>query len=115
MLARISIVSPSATFSVDSREEFLVKVAVIVGDAEKGPESIRFEITKPKQEKGVAGTFSFVPQQRDKSYELDAKLRAPKDAGIYTLRCIGTYQLQGTDEAQITHVVSESLNFEVNK
>ncbi len=115
-LAKVAVLSPAANFEAAAREVINVKGAVTVAEGEKGPQSLRIRISKAKVENADFGTFSLVPEQRENSYEFEAKLAAPNVPGAYELRCIGTYQLQGPDgEVVNTSVESDAIKFKVQK
>lgn len=97
---QITIFSPTDRSEFRLRGEIPVKGQVTVKEGGMGPESITVKIEKGKGHE--FGSFGLVPKERGKSYEFEARIKAPPYGGTYELSGVGIYRT--TDEAERTEV-----------
>jgi hypothetical protein len=87
---KIAIISPTGPAERKPREDIAVKGEVTVEGGGMGPESITVKIERGKGRE--FGSFGLVPNERNKSYEFEAGIKAPKQVGKYEIICVGIYQ-----------------------
>lgn len=108
--------SPSEKFEIDPRADIVSKVRIVVGEAQKGPETLELTWARVGGKRGDFAYWTMTPMQRELSYEAEAKLRGPRNPGRYILHWRGTYSLRGPDgKTRDLGVDSNPIDFTVRK